>query len=231
MMLNFKKNQEKDQEPAQPPFWVDGAEVDMYGRSPVAFQSFTKLVKIQGILSIAIVAFGSLCGVIAFLWELLGPVAALAFIAFMLMGLANGLIRWRQTLALEKQKKQVQTLARQTTGAEMISSAIHVAGHPRFEREQPVVLALKGDELSIHTYQSSVPVDVIRISDIQALHTVVYDDERVPHIDVIDSNAQALQVTIATGGKEYTCLFRRLRNVRAIDWFHAIQKAKAISSG
>jgi hypothetical protein len=54
-----------------------------------------------------------------------------------------------------------------------------------------------------------------------------YDDERVPHIDVIDSAAQALQVTVAANGKEYTCLFRRLRKVRAIDWYHAIQKAKA----
>jgi len=109
-----------------------------------------------------------------------------------------------------------------------VYSLQNTAGHPLFERDQPVVLALKGDKLSIHTYQSQVPVDVLRMDDIKAIHTVVYDDERVPHIDVIDSAAQALQVTVTLNGKEYTCLFRRLRKVRVIDWYHAIQKAKAL---
>jgi hypothetical protein len=157
---------------------------------------------------------------------MVGPIAGIAYIAFILSGLAFGLINGQRVLSLAEQKKQIQMRARQTTGAEVIGSAIHIAGHPLLERDQPVVLALKGDELSIYTYQSQVPVDGIRISDIQAIHTVVYDDERVPHIDVIDTTAQALQITFTSKGLDYTCLFRRLRKVRTIDWYHVLQKAK-----
>jgi hypothetical protein len=55
---------------------------------------------------------------------------------------------------------------------------------------------------------------------------VVYDDERVAHIDVIDSAAQALQLEFLWRGEKCACLFRRMINPRPIDWYDAIQKAR-----
>ena len=220
-MLNFRKYQGNAPEPTQPPFWVDEPNQDLPGWTQFHYAS-SPFGKIYGLIMTIL----PLALFVVIIWELLGPIAAIALIALILSGIAYGVILWKRYLTRAEQKKKIRKLAQQTTGADVIGSAVHVAGHPLFERDQPVVLALKGDELSIHTYQSQVPVDVIRLDDIQAIHTVVYDDERVPHIDVIDSTAQALQVKVTTNRKEYTCLFRRLRNVRAIDWYHAVQKAK-----
>ena len=134
---------------------------------------------------------------------------------------------------LRRKKKQaeldipkIQQEAKDRTGAAVIGSAIHVAGHPLLEREQPVVLALTSEGLNIHSYEDPQPITVIVIDKINSLQTVVYDDERTPHIDTVDSNAQALQIVLSLEGKEFTCLFRRMQNVRPIDWYHAIQKAK-----
>lgn len=121
--------------------------------------------------------------------------------------------RRRQKQKERIKHEQTQARASELTNAKTIGSVIHVAGHPLFDRNQPVVLALNGDELSIHTYQSSIPKDVINISNIRALHPVVYDNDRIPYIDVIDNTAQALQMMIASQGKEYSCLFRRFRKV------------------
>ncbi len=51
-------------------------------------------------------------------------------------------------------------------------------------------------------------------------------DERIPHTDVINSTAQALQFTYKVNDREYTCLFRRMRKVHPIDWYHELQKAR-----
>jgi hypothetical protein len=41
----------------------------------------------------------------------------------------------------------------------------------------------------------------------------------------IDSDAQALQITLKHQGREFACLFRRMGKARPVDWYHAIQKA------
>ncbi|MDH5507294.1 MAG: hypothetical protein OEZ02_08745 [Anaerolineae bacterium] len=107
-----------------------------------------------------------------------------------------------------------------------IGSAIHVAGHPMLARDQPVVLALKHDTLSVHSYESSSPIASLDLGHLDTVHTVVYDDQRVPHLGVIDSAAQALQLTFDLDGQPCTCLFRSMKDLRPIDWYHAIQQTR-----
>ena len=68
---------------------------------------------------------------------------------------------------------------------------IHLAGHPFLSRDQPVVLALANGSLSIYDYASAIPLDTLSPADLLAVPTVVYDDDRVPHLEAIDSAAQA----------------------------------------
>lgn len=128
----------------------------------------------------------------------------------------------------EPKAEDVQRLARERTGADVIGSAIHVAGHPLLQVKQPVVLGLKGEELSIYSYSSPEPIDTINVRDIEKIQTVVFDDEYVPHADVVDNTAQALQLTLTWRGTPCTCSFRRMYKVRPIDWYQAIQRAKAL---
>lgn len=123
----------------------------------------------------------------------------------------------------------VQQRAREQIGASTMGSAIHVAGHPLLDREQPVVIALRGDQLLFFSYQNRNPIDVLPIGELQDIRTVVYDDDRVPHVDVIDSTAQALQLTFTWRGHTCTSLFRRMHKVRPIDWYQAIQQARLLS--
>src|SRR5512140_1124456 len=62
---------------------------------------------------------------------------------------------------------EIQRLAKERTGADVIGSAIHTAGHPVLTLNQPVVLALHGQELSIYSYSNPHPIDSINLSDIQ----------------------------------------------------------------
>jgi hypothetical protein len=126
--------------------------------------------------------------------------------------------------------KEIQQSARNQTGATQIGSAIHVAGHPLLQREQPVVLAIVGENVNIYSYENSIPLDAIHLKNIQSINTVVYDDERVPHIDAIDSAAQALQLTFLWGEQPCTCLFRRMRKMKPIDWYQAIQQVRLQSN-
>jgi DNA-directed RNA polymerase subunit RPC12/RpoP len=91
---------------------------------------------------------------------------------------------------------------------------------------QPVVLALKDSVLSIYGYDSSIPIDTFSVTEIQAINPVVFDDDYIPHIGVIDNTAQALQISFQRQNINCTCSFRRMYKVRAIEWFHAIQKAR-----
>ena len=101
-----------------------------------------------------------------------------------------------------------------------------MAGHPLLQRDQPIVLALVGDQLNLHSYESPVPLDTIPLQNIQAVQTVSYDDDRVPHVDVIDSAAQAIQLTFIWREQTCTCLFRRMKKMRPIDWYQALQQAR-----
>lgn len=120
----------------------------------------------------------------------------------------------------------IQRLASEKISASHIGSAIHVAGHPLLQREQSIVLALVDDNLNIYTYENSTPIDTISLKNIQGVYTVAYDDDRVPHIDAIDSVAQALQITFLWNEQPCTCLFRRMRKTKPIDWYHAIQQVR-----
>jgi hypothetical protein len=124
----------------------------------------------------------------------------------------------------------IQKAAMEKIGATHIGSAIHVAGHPLLQRDQSVVLALVDDQLNIFNYENSTPLDSIPLGNIRTLHTVSYDDERVPHVDAIDSVAQALQLTLLWRDQPCTCLFRRMRKMKPIDWYQAIQQVRLQSN-
>jgi hypothetical protein len=141
-------------------------------------------------------------------------------------GISLGVVRRRSTKVLIANVAEIQQRAAERTGASAIGSAIHVAGHPLLKRDQPVVLALAKGQLNIYDYNDPTPIDVLPLADLKSLHTVVYDDERVPHIDVIDSTAQALQIAFLREDQVYTCLFRRMLKMHPIDWYHQIQQAR-----
>ena len=112
-----------------------------------------------------------------------------------------------------------------------MGSAIHVAGNPKLERDQGIVLALTADSLDFYTFDRDTPLDNIPLKQIMSVSTVVYDDERTPHLDTVDSTAQALQLSVKYGDNTYNCLIRSMRKVRPVDWYHAIQKQRIQAVG
>jgi hypothetical protein len=206
--------------PSPQPFWKDDAYSDRtlnYG------PGFSKAI-IAMPLIIHIWFFGFMLFVI---YQYMSP--ALAWMILIVMGVAicSGIVRRRRNRSLKDQTTAIQAQARNQTGAIEIGSAVHVAGHPLLEREQPIVLALiEGKGLCLYSYDNNDPLDTIPVEGLVSIHTVVYDDERVPHIDAVDSTAQALQIAFMREGKEFTMLFRRMKKPRPIDWYHALQKSR-----
>jgi hypothetical protein len=123
----------------------------------------------------------------------------------------------------------LQANAYRLTGASLMGSANHVAGHPGLERDQRVVLALTAGCLRIYGFAAPEPLDEIQGAAIRKLELVVYDDERIPHTDAIDPAAQALQITFDRGAGTSRCLLNRMIGHRPIDWFHALEKLRASS--
>jgi hypothetical protein len=121
---------------------------------------------------------------------------------------------------------EIQKIAQERLGASHIGSAIHVAGHPLLRRDQPVVIALVGDEIGLYSYDNPAPLDVIPLKNIQSVQTVSYDEDRVPHIDVVDSAAQAIQLTFQWREQTCICLFRSMKMMRPIDWYQVLQQAR-----
>jgi DNA-directed RNA polymerase subunit RPC12/RpoP len=121
---------------------------------------------------------------------------------------------------------RIQQLAKDKIGASYLGSAIHTAGHPLLQVNQPVVLALKDSEFSIYAYDSPIPIDTLSVNELHAINPVVFDDDYVPHVGVIDNTAQALQISFQRQNVECVCSFRRMYKVRPIEWYHAIQKAR-----
>lgn len=121
---------------------------------------------------------------------------------------------------------RIQSLAKEKTGAEYLGSAIHTAGHPLLQVNQPVVLALKGSEFSIYSYESSKPIDTLSVQELLEVNPVVFDDDYIPHVGVIDNTAQALQISFQRQGNTYTSSFRRMYKIRAIEWYQAIQQMR-----
>ncbi len=141
----------------------------------------------------------------------------------------TGAVQKRKRLAVQQEVNAIQRRAEEKACAIMIGSAKHVAGEPRLERDNNVVLALTPTSLDIYDYDHASPIDSVPIRNITAVYTVVFDDERVPHLDTIDSTAQALQISFESAGVRYDCLFRTMRKVRPIDWYHAIQQTRSAS--
>jgi hypothetical protein len=124
----------------------------------------------------------------------------------------------------------VQQAAREKTGASLIGSAIHTAGHPLLQVNQPIVLALIDSELRFYSYTNPIPLDTLDTKDLLSIDTIIYDDDRIPHIGIVDNTAQALQLSFLRNGIKCTCLFRRMYKVRPIEWYQAIQATRVLSS-
>jgi hypothetical protein len=208
-------------EPKHPnqPFWRD--EPDPQAISLNSLGIFSSLFTAYRILFTFLIL-----GLSFALLYYLSPILAWVWLGILLLSVANG-IRLRRRRKLESQETaQIQQRAFEQTGTSLIGSAIHVAGHPSLEREQNVVLALNAPNLIVYSYESNQPRVIIPLQQISSIQTVVYDDERIPHIDVVDSTAQAIQLILNIEGCEITCLFRWMKKVRPIDWYHAIQRAR-----
>jgi hypothetical protein len=199
------------------PFWKDGPDVSFPPPSKKAQKHFYLYISI---------AFRALILILGIIVTYKSPIILLMFIVIFGFPLAIRVYLLVKLKNIFQNTDEVQSLAREKIGASQIGSAIHVAGHPLLQREQPIVLALVGDQLNIYSYETSTPLDTISLKAIRSTQTVVYDDERVPHVDVIDSAAQALQITFLWREQSCTCLFRRMRKVRPIDWYHAIQQKR-----
>lgn len=220
--------------PTDQPFWVD--DVIPYTSKTNGTQSVTMKWTVSILTFISVLA-----NFLSLLFHLLAMIALLFIIFKLPTGWAIAVsllaiggvalfglrvyVLWRK-LAKRGDTATIQQRAKELTGADIIGSTLHTAGHPLLQVNQPVVLALKGDELSLYDYKSSTPIDSIRVKDLQSIETVVYDEDRVPHIGVADNTAQALQITFNFRGNPCTCVFRRMYKVRAIEWYQAIQKAR-----
>jgi hypothetical protein len=181
-------------------------------------QQFYWIIMISHSLALLVIGF--------LIWYLIYKPLAVVWIASMLFMYGLMFYQYRKISSQRLRVIETQAHAQTLTQATLIGSVTHVAGHPKLERDEKVVLATVGAELRIYRFDSETPVDVIPLTEVVNVHTVVYDDERVPHIEVVDSAAQALQVTFRRNGETYICLFNRMRRHRPIDWYHSIQKAR-----
>jgi len=201
------------------PFWDDGIEAQAAIR--MSTKGWGILFRVyQAILSGAI-----LLGIFAFFYFLVTPLLAWLWFCVISFTIGSGLYQRKQRQEKVKKSVTLQEEAKRQTGASLIGSAIHVAGYPNLEREQAIVMAIVGSELCFFAYDGT-KIDVLPVQEIVSLHTVVYDDERIPHIEAIDSTAQALQITFQRRDKNFMVLFRSMKKVRPIDWYHAIQQIR-----
>jgi hypothetical protein len=212
-----KKNSLSDE-----PFWID--EPNPYSRPSAnaakgGFQLVSRMFTFYGFIS-------------RFLIFILIVYLAIKFPVFWFLVLFEAVIlSMRIFVPRIKETQQakvtrIQLLAKEKTGADYLGSAIHTAGHPLLQVNQPVVLALKGSEFSIYSYESSRPIDTFSVHELVTVNPVVFDDDYLPHVGMIDNTAQALQISFQRQDNTYTCSFRRMYKVRAIEWYQAIQKAR-----
>jgi hypothetical protein len=184
------------------PFWKDDLDLQQ-SPLPDRFIRFLRSSVTVGCIFIPIWMFALLFTV----FYKISPVISWGILIYSILLLGTGTISGirgvRRRKLILQEISQIQQRAREKTGASLIGSAVHVAGHPRLEREQNVVLALTPTGIQIYSYESDQPVDTISFEQIAAVHTVVYDDERTPHLDTVDSTAQALQLTLKYGDGEF----------------------------
>jgi hypothetical protein len=201
-------------------FWKDEPDLQPFSRPSMGV--FMSLFKVYRLL-FAFASLGLSFGVL----YLISPILAWFWLAILLLAFGSGVYRQRQRKLELQEIVEIQQRATKLTGASLIGSAVHVAGHPQLEREQNVVLALTFPNLSVYSCETGQPLVMIPLQQIVTIQTVVYDDERIPHVEVVDSTAQAIQLMLKYGDQEIACLFRRMKNVRPIDWYHAIQKSRS----
>jgi len=199
------------------PFWKDEPELQSV-KMPNSFMPFIK------IFNAFLLFFFAAIPVIILI--LISKYLGLAWLGLMIVTYALSFYQKRHRKNTINNIDETQKRAKEIVGALQIGSAIHVAGHPLLQREQPIVLALVSDSLNIYAYENPIPLDAISLKSIQGVCTVTYDDDRVPHIDAIDSTAQALQITFLWREQPCACLFRRMRKMKAIDWYHSIQQVR-----
>ena len=214
---------QKNSAPTEQPFWVDDSSfpsLKPFGKS----SSWTSKITYNLSLALRILALGF------FIYMAIKqPILWIAVIFFIpLVALRIYIPIYLKNKAGNADPAAIQKLAKERTGADIIGSAIHTAGHPLLQTDQKVVLALKGSDLTLYGYESPVPLDTISAKDIQSVNTVTYNEDRVPHIGVADNTAQALQLTFTFRGNPCTCVFRRMYKVRAIEWYQAFQKARLL---
>lgn len=167
---------------------------------------------------------------IALVFDLIGKPLLYAWLALCLFIPLNVIRAWRRARAEAGAISTMQENGYRLTGASLMGSANHVAGHPRLDRDQRVLLAVVGSSLRICSFDAPEPLDEIRGAAISKLELVVYDDERIPRTDAIDPAAQALQITFDRGADASRCLFNRMVDHRPIDWFHELDKARISSA-
>ena len=199
------------------PFWKDESELKSV-KLPNSFMPFFKIYNI-----VLMVFFAAIP---VYFLTLISKYLGLAWLVLMILIYASFIYQKRYHKNVISDIDEVQKHAKELIGASQMGSAIHVAGHPLLQQEQPIVLALVDDHINIYAYDSSTPLDTISLKSIQGVYAVSYDDDRVPHIDAIDSAAQALQLTFLWCEQPCTCLFRRMRTMKPIDWYHSIQQVR-----
>jgi hypothetical protein len=199
------------------PFWKDEPELKSV-KLPNSFLPFFKIYNVFLLIFFATVP--------AYFFALISKYLGLTWLGLMLLIYFLVIYQKRNRKSAVNNIEEIQKRAKEIVGASQIGSAVHVAGHPLLQREQPIVLALVGDSFNIYAYEESTPLDTVPVENIQRVYTVCYDDNRVPHIDAIDSAAQALQLTFLWGEQPCTCLFRKMRKMRPIDWYQAIQHVR-----
>jgi hypothetical protein len=211
--------------PAQAePFWMD--EPNPYARATPPdtqqgrlVQWLVKLMMAYASCTVWLLIAGLVFAAIKYpvVWIFLSPGILLVAVQLVL----PRFIETRQAKAM-----RIQRYATDLLGAELVGSAIHTAGNPALLVDQPVVLALRNQELSIYSYDSPTALDTLSVPDLQSVDLVSLDDDNTPHTGVINRFAQVLQITFRRQGVAYTCSFRRMYKVRPIEWYQALQIAR-----
>jgi len=205
----------------QPNFWKDDPGSQLKSISSNSKYSF--IFKIQGYVFILTIVLG----IAGIMMILLDPIVAWVFLGIVAYALVMYYVGKAKRKSLEQEIEEVQESAKKLMGASHIGSAIHVAGCPSLNRDQPVVVALVGDMLKFSSYENPTPIETIPIDKVKSVHTVIYDGERIPHLTTIDSTAQALILSYERHGETWECLFRRMRKLKPIDWYQIIQKVRS----
>ncbi len=205
------------------PFWKD--EPDPHQLTFKGSKVADWLVKALGIFMVLSI-FGITFGLVLQLSHLGAVIVVIYFVVVFGGGLLSNYTNKKKLQLAREEVHEIQRAALEKCGAYLMGSAIHVAGHPKLTRDQLVILALTDSSLDFYSPDSGISIDRIPIEQITGVHTVLYDDNRVPHLDTLDITAQALQITASLGCITCDMLLRSMRTVRPIDWYQAIQKAR-----